>query len=264
MISENRLEDGVLDDLAREYVYRYLAGVLRGPETEAWTWTRSAEARALVLGGLDWLRGAEDVDESAASADDVSASSIARLVQERQAPEDQLAAEFDRVFGLLVPKDCPPYETEYLPTNETFTRSQEMADVAGFYRAFGLEPSRRDPDRPDHLGLEFEFMAFVLMKKRLAAEAPALDQNAAERIEVCDRAQRSFFQDHLAWWVPSFATRLGRKTRGAGLYVALAEALTAWIPAECRRLGVTSVLRPVFPETIEAPETPTGCASCGL
>ena len=126
----------------------------------------------------------------------------------------RLRAEYDRVFGLVVPKECPPYETEYHPTQETFVRSQQMADIAGFYRAFGIEPAQSSPERPDHLALELEFMAFLLTKKRLALAAVELDPEAAEQVSICDRAQRDFFRDHLAWWVPSFAAGLRRKAGG--------------------------------------------------
>ena len=74
-------------------------------------------------------------------------------------------------FGLVLTRECPPYETEYHPSSEPFFRSQEMADVAGFYRAFGLETAQAARERPDYLGLELEFMAFLLLKKRLALAA---------------------------------------------------------------------------------------------
>ena len=68
---------------------------------------------------------------------------MSRLVEELQVPLDTLRAQYENVFGIVVPKDCPPYETEYYPSQDTFGRSQQLADVAGFYRAFGIELRNR-------------------------------------------------------------------------------------------------------------------------
>ncbi len=212
----------------------------------------------------DWLGSgaAPGARPHASGPADRAESEVARLIEELRAPLDESRAEYDRVFGLVVPKECPPYETEYYPSPETFARSQQMADIAGFYRAFGIEPARSSPERPDHLALELEFMAFVLMKEREAL-ATVDDPEADERAKTCDRAQRDFFRDHLAWWVPTFAAGLRRKA-GGGYHDALAEALAAWVPDECRRLEIGAVLRPSRPELIEQPEEQSGCASCPL
>lgn len=41
-------------------------------------------------------------------------------------------------FGHAVSKDCPPYEAEYGQAH-IFEKTQTLADISGFYRAFGLE-----------------------------------------------------------------------------------------------------------------------------
>jgi TorA maturation chaperone TorD len=186
----------------------------------------------------------------------------ARLIDALRDQSEPPRDEYDRVFGLVVPKECPPCETEYYPTVEMFARSQQMADIAGFYHAFGIEPSHSWPERPDHLSLELEFLAFLLMKRRIALRAT--DPGSQERAEICEHALRDFVSEHLAWWVPTFAAGLARKAGPTGYHAALARVLTTWIPAECRRLGIASVLRPVRPELIETPEEQTGCASCPL
>jgi putative dimethyl sulfoxide reductase chaperone len=166
------------------------------------------------------------------------------------------------VFGLVIPKECPPYETEYHPSSQAFQRAQQMADIAGFYHAFGIEPSGANLGRPDHITLEFEFMAFVLMKQRLA-NLDVADGEPSEQVLVCESAARSFVKDHLAWWVPAFATGLLRKS-GEGYYHALARTLAAFIPAERYRLNLPAPFNPAMPELIEYPEEESGCASCAL
>jgi TorA maturation chaperone TorD len=252
-------------DLARECLYRFLAAVAGGPDSSGWCQALDATTQELALAAAERL-GSGTAHESMLHARDKAdpvESEVTRLVDGLHAPTDALRAEYDRVFGLVVPKECPPYETEYYPTQETFARSQQLADIAGFYRAFGIEPALSSPERPDHLALELEFMAFLLLKKRQALATAGVDPEAAEQADICDRAQRDFFCDHLAWWVPTFAAGLRRKA-GGGYHDALAGALAAWIPDECRRLGIDAVLRPGRPEPIEEPEEQSGCGACPL
>jgi TorA maturation chaperone TorD len=251
MPSESSAPQSAAADLARECLYRFLSAVVAGPYSPGWDRATDAGSQGLAVEAARWLQ---------AESDDCAMS---RLVEQLHAPPDALRAQYEEVFGLVVPKECPPYETEYHPTQEIFGRAQQMADVAGFYRAFGIEPSRSSPERPDHLGLELEFMAFLLLKERLALTALDRDPEAGERASVCDRARCDFFRDHLAWWVPAFAAGLRRKARG-GYPRALADVLAAWVPAECRRLGIPAVLRPARPELIEEPEEQSGCATCPL
>jgi putative dimethyl sulfoxide reductase chaperone len=251
MRNESAASQSAADDLARECLYRFLSAVVAGPYSAAWERASGAENQNLALQASRWLGAdAEECD-------------IPLLVEQLHAPLDELRADYDRVFGLVVSKECPPYETEYYPTQETFGRSQQIADVAGFYRAFGIEPSQSSPERPDHLALELEFLAFLLLKKRLALAAVDLDPEASEQASVCERAHRDFFRDHLAWWVPAFAAGLRRRAKDGYPHV-LARVLTAWIPAECRRLDISAVLMPVRPELIEGPEEQSGCAACSL
>jgi len=100
----------------------------------------------------------------------------------------------------------PLYETSYeggrgSPGGATF----QMADIAGFYRAFGFEVSG---ERPDHLVPELEFLALVLMK-----EAYARISGDAEGAEVCATARGKFVAEHLGAWLPEFGERV-RGTEG--------------------------------------------------
>jgi TorA maturation chaperone TorD len=251
MQSEFVAPESVNEDLACECLCRFLSAIIAGPYSACWDLATDVGSLDLVLEAMQRLPG--EFDESG----------LCRLIEGLRAPTDALLAQYDEVFGLVVPRECPPYETEYYPTQEIFGRAQQMADIAGFYRAFGIEPSRSSPERPDHLGLELEFLAFLLLKKRLALAALDHDPEAAEQASVCKEAERAFFRDHLAWWVPVFGAGLRRKASG-GYLQALADVLAVWVPAECRRLGIQAVLRPARPELIEEPEEQSGCAACPL
>jgi TorA maturation chaperone TorD len=165
------------------------------------------------------------------------------------------------VFGLVLSRECPPYETEYYPSAEPFFRAQQLADIAGFYRAFGLQTAKATPERPDHLALELEFMAFLLRKERLAWASAEVNAAAMEQAGICAEAQQSFFRDHLAWWVPSFVMGLRRKAE-RGFYWAVGQILAAFMPSERPRLGVAAPRLPLQPALIERPEEQTGCSEC--
>src|SRR5262249_21120349 len=118
-----------------------------------------------------------------------------------------LNALYENTFGLLGGSKCPPYETEYVPSKFTFQRSNMLADVAGFYRAFGLQSSSSSPDRPDHVALHCEFLA-QLLQLQLHCRSGWLE--GTSRLEetqdkICQDALHRFLEEHFVWWTPAFA-----------------------------------------------------------
>lgn len=78
-----------------------------------------------------------------------------------------------------------------------------LADISGFYRAFGFEVSG---DRPDHIVPELEFVALLCAKEayaRLAGEE--------EGARVCGEARRKFLTEHLCEWLPEFSQRISER-----------------------------------------------------
>ena len=168
-----------------------------------------------------------------------------------------------RVFGLVVSTECPPYEVQYCPQTFSVYRSQRMADIAGFYRAFGVTTGRDAPERVDHLACELEFLAWLVAKERHAR-----GQNGevwAERAATCRDAQRDFLTEHVAWWVPTFAQALGERARSLdpspALQAALAPALAALVPAERAVLDVEPPSELARPGP-DQDEGENGCAGC--
>jgi TorA maturation chaperone TorD len=250
-------------DLAHECLYRFLAATLRDPYADDWPVLLDMQNQRLACEATDLLRAEAGTQSVQLGFGELPAQrlDLRPLLGELRKPLAELRAEYDRVFGLVVARECPPYETEYHPTSETFFRSQQLADIAGFYRAFGLEASRTQPERVDHLALELEFMAFMLLKKRLALAGGNGNANAAEQACICDQAQGLFLKDHLAWWVPSFATGLRRKA-GEGFYATLGGLLAAFLPTERGRFRVDAPRFPLEPALIERPEEQSACTPC--
>lgn len=148
-------------------------------------------------------------------------------------PAARRAEAYRRTFGLVAAKTCPPYETEYLPWKDVTHQAQQLADIAGFYRAFGLRPDPSHPQRADHLALELEFSAYLLDKALLAME-----RGESEHVETCQRALAGFVSDHVAWWAPSFACLVCRRVGQLGesgdlaLLGELGKLLRAWVAME--------------------------------
>lgn len=123
------------------------------------------------------------------------------------------------------------YETEYGLPHE-YRQSQEMADIAGFYLAFGFKLNGRVRERSDHVAVELEFMHALALK-----EAYALETNLPELLDICVDAQRKFLQDHLGRWVGLFAESVAHNSPGS-LYVGLAQFTAAFVQADAEKLGV--------------------------
>ncbi|GAB4537711.1 MAG: hypothetical protein Fur0020_06440 [Thermodesulfovibrionia bacterium] len=121
---------------------------------------------------------------------------------------------------LISPEHSFLHECRY---HAQFSAYDEMADIAGFYRAFGFDFRG---ERPDHISLELEFMRILTLK-----EAKTLTDNS-DNLDVCVSAQRSFLMSHLGRWVHL----LSIVSEGIAFYGGISMFLKNWIEAECRHL----------------------------
>ena len=261
MIDLEEIPEARAVDLARECVYRFLSALATDPYNPEWERARDSRGHELAITAMDVLRAQAERNPTPLTFGELGAEALdfRPLVSELARPAADHRADYDRSFGLVIPKECPPYETEYHPPAQTFLRSQQLADIAGFYRAFGIDPGGAVHERPDHIALELEFAALLLTKKRLVLDDPSVREQA----DICDEALRDFVRDHLSWWVPAFAAGLRRKA-DHGLYHALARVLAALIPAERQLLGIAPPFQAAQPALIEQPEEQSGCAACPL
>lgn len=140
-------------------------------------------------------------------------------------------------------RDLPAYESAYCGS-DLFRQAQQMADIAGFYRAHGLAVGASRRERPDHVAVELEFMALLAAK-----EADALRHLGPEQVEMCRHAQALFVGEHLGRWAPLFAGRLGQRA-GTGPIQPVAALLGAWIAAEVAELDVPAGPRTALSESL--------------
>jgi DMSO reductase family type II enzyme chaperone len=143
-----------------------------------------------------------------------------------------LQAEHRRVFSNVITLDCPPYETLF-GNDHVFGQAHTMADIAGFYKAFGLELSRDIHERLDHLSVELEFMHFLAYK-----ESYARCHDGPEKTQIVVDAQKKFVKEHIGRWVPLFSRMLMKKA-DTGFFRYMAEFTADCVEFDVAYLGVT-------------------------
>jgi TorA maturation chaperone TorD len=244
---------------ARETLYRFTALALLDPRHGAWERLVTLRDDPLATEAARLMREQPACATSLGLGErPLAALDPQAIVDRLPATAGELNESYERTFGLLVSGGCPPYETEYVPAKHAFQRANALADINGFYRAFGLRPASVLKERQDHIVLELEFMANLIALERQAAERD--DPGQHEHALTCRDAQRRFLNDHLAWWVPAFARLLSREDAG-GYYAAAGDFLAALMPAERALLGVPPYRGAVEISSIERPEE---CDHCSL
>jgi putative dimethyl sulfoxide reductase chaperone len=207
-------ERPIQERLERASLYRLLGGALARPQAE-----RLAElaAAAEALAPAVEPAVAEPLARFAAVARQTDAAVVG----------DEYVFLFDR--GAKV----PPYEGAWEDAPQLAGKAALLADVAGFYAAFGLVPGDAQPDVEDHIAAECEFMSALALK-----EAYALGESDDEGVAVTSAAQSRFVGDHLGRWSGMFADAL-RDASPLPYYGALADLLGAWMKTEIERLGTS-------------------------
>jgi TorA maturation chaperone TorD len=106
--------------------------------------------------------------------------------------------EYNALFATTL--KAPSWETAY-EIDKTARRAAELADIQGFYCAFGLALCA--PVEADNLVAELEFLSLLQQKKHYA-----LREGNGQGAEVCEGAYQEFLADHLGRWHEVFVHRL--------------------------------------------------------
>jgi TorA maturation chaperone TorD len=211
-------ERPVQEQLERASLYRLLGGALARPEAERLAELATA-AEALSRAGL-------------AVAEPLARFALAARETDAAAVGDEYVFLFDR--GARV----PPYEGAWGEAPQLAGKTALLADIAGFYAAFGLVPGQAQPDVEDHIAAECEFMSVLALK-----EAYALAASDDEGAAITREAQARFVGDHLGRWSGPFAEAL-REASPLPYYATLADLLGAWVRAEVESLGAAPSVVP--------------------
>jgi TorA maturation chaperone TorD len=243
-------------NVARQTLYRFAALSFLDPRRGAWERLHALRNDRVLTDAAAFLRTLPETQGQSLAPRELPSQFLDPKAVLAQLPTSRASHNtlYENTFGLLVSSSAPPYEIEYVNSKFDFQRSNGLADISGFYQAFGLKVAEDCPERPDHIVLELEFMAFLIGLERSANGARQF-----ERQDVCREAQRRFLAEHLLWWTPAFAKLLGRGN-AKGFYVAAGKFLAAMAPVERALLKIDSSARPVAPSTIEPPEDCAGCS----
>jgi TorA maturation chaperone TorD len=208
------------------------------------------EGLRAALDGIGGERAKQKLDGMLKTFDQIEALVSSECVNWQLS---DLQAEHRRVFSNVITLDCPPYETLF-GNDHVFAQSHVMGDIAGFYRAFGVELSKDIHERLDHLSVELEFMHFLAYK-----ESYSRCHASAEKTDIVVDAQKKFVKNHIGRWVPLFCRMLGKKA-DVGLFKLMADVMADWMDFEAAFLSVNP--QPYSeadyrPATFNAPEGQT-------
>lgn len=124
-----------------------------------------------------------------------------------------------------------PFETDFTTTT-AFEQANELADIAGFYRAFNLGWQSATVDRVDHVAAEIEFLCAASWM-----EAKARREGRPEEAAAASEAVSKFLADHAGRWLDRFAANC--QSRGVRpFFQACARAAAATVAEDMRLRGI--------------------------
>ncbi len=178
----------LLISLDRARVYRALAGLFRVPDADSLAHACERDLPELCMALQRLAPDSELVAE---------ARTLIELFD--GIDSDQLEKAHHDAFDESSGIRSSPTEMDQLDGRPQLemTRTFEMADVAGFYKAFGVEV---DPAgvRVDHITTELEFLNLLAVKESIALQ----EEGEGEHSQICRDASRVFLRDHLGRWAP--------------------------------------------------------------
>ena len=205
----------------RSNVCGFLATALRYPDQESLSSLRDADR------WRGWLEALRPVNPVLFRLLEAARAYLTEAGADGSALTSALQDRHTQLFGHAVRGACPPYELEY-ERGDIPQQAAELADIAGFYNAFGLVPHTQAHERADHAAVQCEFLSVLAAKEVYAAET-----GNTEACQVLHDAQQAFLADHAGRWLPALATRL-IEADPVGFYGTLGELLREFIIDECR------------------------------
>jgi nitrate reductase assembly molybdenum cofactor insertion protein NarJ len=148
------------------------------------------------------------------------------------------------------PRRSPIHETEY-GRMRGLAKGNDLADVEGFYLAFGLTRLDCGEAMADHLGAELEFYGTLLAK--LAAAHERADE---EGVHVMEGARHKFLEEHLGRFASAVA--LQPAVAEHPHYGPLLAAAAGLVETECSRLGLQPQPLDYFAGTTPEPDAVCG------
>jgi TorA maturation chaperone TorD len=237
--------------LAKAVVYRTFSIAFQEPTRDRLRDIGAFDGFSLFVEALRCL--------DAPSGTDALEAAVRRLSAVAVGDVDALAGQYWRVFGHTTRGLVCACETEFGDDNK-FQQPQQLADIAGYYLAFGLTPPSASETRLDHVACECEFLEF-LNRKQARLLATALEgEGDQETLDVTTQAERTFLRDHLGHFGRAFGAALAAD--GVGIYyAAFGSVFLQFLETVCAHAGVEGgpAGLMVRPEMVD--DTPMMCGS---
>ena len=175
-----------LTALAQADLLLLAARLLTPPAAESAT---RLNAAAPATRGQNVPAMAEEIDSTegwalATQAGIGAGQAVVRSLDEiTSTPAESLLAEHCRLFEAA--GKCPPNETVYVRRD----KGAILADLCGFYRAFGFDHDPTSGEKADHVACELEFMALLIVMR-----VRATMEDEGEKAAICADALAAFTQ----------------------------------------------------------------------
>ena len=223
--------------LCRNALYGALSLGLHPPTREGLAQLATPQTRKAILEAARCLErdaaGAAEPEKGGGAPASARLTTSARIWGRdlgRLGLEEAIGAH-ERLFGHTVRGRVCPYESEY-GENALFQQAHQLADLAGFYAAFGLALAEAEHERADHISCELEFMEFLARK-----EAYALEAGDGVMLQGTRRGARLFLQEHLGRFGRAFGLSL-QEAAPHGFHAGLGRLLHDFLLLDSRRQGI--------------------------
>jgi TorA maturation chaperone TorD len=201
---------------AKSTLYGFVSTLFSDPESEKFSMMKNPEFQKMVLNSC------LQFDENNQSELSGAFQNVISMVSELN--RETIQNENVSIFGHTLSKETAPYALEHLKSTDVFFRTQKLADLNGFYKAFGMEVE--SIERADHIATQTEFLSYLILK-----ELVAIKKNLEEEIEICQKAFIDFHQEHFFDWAKMFSENIMEKVEGT-FYPVAAEFLNIFLENE--------------------------------
>lgn len=146
---------------------------------------------------------------------------------------EDLAVEYARLF-LGPGKHISPHESIHHQREDGDWGTlwgADTVDVKKFIEATGLNYEADYKGMPDHISVEFEFMAALIRR-----EKQAWVESDEKSARSCVAVQKKFLEEHLIQWIPDFCDKVVQQAE-LPFYRAVAELTRSFIDFENKELS---------------------------
>ena len=182
---------------ARSTIYGAVSVIYSGPESKKFSMLMKDDFRTCVL------EACLDLEEHINQKGNILLSQLFQKLIDKvdSLGLEKVKSEFVDIFGHTLSKEITPYALEHLKNSDVFFRTQKLADLNGFYKAFGMEVE--SIERADHISTQTEFMSALLFKEIMAEQ-----NNLFKEKEICQKALADFQKEHFLDWVEIFSENM--------------------------------------------------------